>query len=114
MSEHTPGPWKVQKYRNRPSSPWLTYVVGESEQVAHVLPTGDGIGGERWGEETCEANAQLIAAAPDLLESLRAMLEAIDTMDNLDEVVGDLIPKRAYLRAWDAVERASGRLEVTP
>jgi len=66
-SKHTPGPWKVHPYvansgkYNKcrdvgPSGIAVAQVIGAFEQ-----PTP--------GEE-CEANARLIAAAPDMLEAL--------------------------------------------
>ncbi len=59
MSKHTPGPWKtthseVNGYRVSDSTGWGVAVV--------LKDTND------------EANARLIAAAPDMLEALRELL----------------------------------------
>lgn len=54
MSGHTPGPWKISPYSS---------IVG-------IAVYGDGIviAGVRGGKERSEADARLIAAAPDLLQ----------------------------------------------
>jgi hypothetical protein len=60
MSEtkHTPGPWQVED-----SSDWMDIVDADGDLIAEIEP----------GE--CEkGNAQLIAAAPELLEALKAVL----------------------------------------
>lgn len=78
MSEarHTPGPWEVVDYRygDRAAETWLGIIRGAFEileerfQVGRIkyssLPTE-----ENW------ANARLIAAAPDLLEACKAVME---------------------------------------
>jgi len=68
MSKHTPGPWRAEmngfcrmavidkKYR------YLTYKAGS----------------DRMSDEELEANANLIAAAPDLLEALKRMFSTIE------------------------------------
>lgn len=72
----TPGPWKclreeVNKHYIRISST----KVGERFAVANVLiPLYDDVH-EREAKET-RANAQLIAAAPELLEALQMMLDS--------------------------------------
>lgn len=65
MSKHTPGPW-VLRTRER----WgPTVRVGDLYVwLAGIVPSS-----ERPGEH--EANARLIAAAPDLLASLKEMLD---------------------------------------
>ena len=62
MSKHTPGPWE---FRKQPYEPWTIYANGNSIM----------------GNETYypwvpykEADWHLIAAAPDLLEALQAMV----------------------------------------
>ena len=58
MSGHTPGPWHL-----RADDPCM--VVCEAEYFAIADCAG--------GTDRDEANARLIAAAPDLLEALQAM-----------------------------------------
>ena len=55
MSNHTPGPWKKAKYKVSTASDAL---------IAHTRPTGEGSSDD-------EANARLIAAAPEMLDVLR-------------------------------------------
>ena len=69
MSAHTPGPWQ---YLRSPSGPIR---VGPSHNctvaVAPFPPTGDQ-----------EANARLIAAAPELFDALNALVNAVSPDDN--------------------------------
>ncbi len=62
MSKHTPGPWKVggpTGFRNQCAiEPSICAVYGAGAEL--------------------EANAQLIAAAPDLLAALKAIAAALD------------------------------------
>lgn len=61
--EHTPGPWKYVPHDTLPGgtivAPNNRHDDGLSEIVAHLL------------YKNCEANAQLIAAAPELLEAAK-------------------------------------------
>ena len=69
---HTPGPWVVDD-----ANPELVaqLVEGIYEYVASTA-IGNFCSTERSGKEE-EANARLIAAAPDLLEACKKALEAI-------------------------------------
>lgn len=77
MSKHTPGPWHLDGM--------LVLSDGHSPRtVATVAHDQQGL---RRGMETSEANALLIAAAPDLLEAcMLAMkatsIKAFETMDD--------------------------------
>jgi len=67
MSEHIPGPWYVSKHGSDRCSVFKDY-GDERELIANAIDT--------W--EEAEANAQLIAAAPELLEAaeeLQLLLE---------------------------------------
>jgi len=57
VSAHTPGPWEVTPRGN----------VATQSAVIAKLPTG---------QPSREANARLIAAAPELLEALKRLLSA--------------------------------------
>ena len=70
MSEHTPGPWRVETrggMAGREVRAVATYVV------ATVNTTSNDEGNR-------EANARLIAAAPELLTALREMVKAVDEL----------------------------------
>ena len=67
MSEHTPGPWRAYKI------PGGVHCVRRVEPL--LGPDGGAILWSRvrpMGDEVDAANASLIAAAPDLLDALKA------------------------------------------
>ena len=64
MSAHTPGPWKAEP--NFRSSGWFVDQPTGARRIALVNERDASI--ER---PECEANARLIAAAPELLEALK-------------------------------------------
>ena len=68
-SRHTPGPWRVDLAAYYPgTTSWLSiYCSSQSRPLAFV-------GGTPVTDE-CRANANLIAAAPDLLKALQELLE---------------------------------------
>ena len=79
MSKYTPGPWTVDfdSYLNvfidAATKPALAECLeGSAEYEGRV---GGLLGGGVTAEETMRANAQLISAAPDLLEALRDVLD---------------------------------------
>jgi hypothetical protein len=70
-TQHTPGPWQVHTYyvaRHGITAQLVPYrlatVIGAFDQVDNNVPG-----------PSCEANARLIAAAPELLAALRDTLE---------------------------------------
>ena len=71
MSKHTPGPWEVK--RSRSGYPYRIYAPNADDHRNGAV----GRDVTRWGafslpsSKEAEANARLIAAAPDLLEALR-------------------------------------------
>jgi len=72
---HTPAPWKARQVpddaKNEKYSHWV-----DAQNAAPVADVRD------YGEETSEANARLIAAAPELLEALKNLTEDIEnTLD---------------------------------
>jgi hypothetical protein len=80
MSRHTAGPWFVSKgpFKNG----LAVYMPGGMRPIAHIKPL-----------QQCEPNADLIAAAPEMLEMLKR-LATISTMDlKWDEEILALIDK---------------------
>ena len=70
MIGHTPGPWKAHFEE-------AYFVTGPdlgSVAMMMNLKGAYGLGGRRSGDESA-ANARLIAAAPELLEALRQIVE---------------------------------------
>jgi hypothetical protein len=62
VNKHTPGPWEANKYGSR-AAHWQVDKT-DSERVIASMTRG----------EDAEANARLIAAAPELLEALEGIL----------------------------------------
>ena len=94
MSKHTPGPWVVVGSRTKYVEARL--VGSLMQEVAACGPT---LADEGYGQQQ-EANARLIAAAPDLLEAL------IELADCGAEAWGEDRPCVKWARA--AIARATG------
>jgi hypothetical protein len=82
--KHTKGPWKVQSAKRLQHGEsvafvWIIDVAGN--ELANV-PDEVGICFEDDLQEAL-ANAKLMAAAPDLIEALKGVLRAYDTVDEL-------------------------------
>lgn len=99
MSAHTPGPWRFEKE---------TVIDGES--LAYPLHT-------IWTDRslllarTCfapasEGNAQLIAAAPDLLAALQSLLADIEDYQQINHLGGHENHSQVMARA--AIAKAEG------
>jgi hypothetical protein len=91
MSKHTPGPWKVAKPQKSHANGKLMYGIVGPEIVADY---------EDWG--FTEANARLIAAAPDLLEVLSEVVKFWDSIVPTD-CINDM-----HIKARAAIARAEG------
>lgn len=88
---HTPGPWKV--------SMGSTHVGGPKSGICKF----ESIHGMY---QNHEANARLIAAAPELLEGLKGLLQVIET----DQLVPESV---SYMQeARKAVAKAEGRSDA--
>ena len=77
MSKHTPGPWK-----------WYgpNLLCGGERQSENILNSADdgkpygmhsALIEHHWDGDVAKANARLIAAAPELLEALRDLVDAM-------------------------------------
>lgn len=80
---------------------WVADIQGSSSYVRckQTSPFEKGsMVAKTWGE----SNANLIAAAPEMLEALESTLSCIDSWTN-DDVVGPIIKK-----AQDAIKKARG------
>jgi hypothetical protein len=89
MTAHTPGPWGVSaELHNRDER----FILSDGEGgpvIAAVWPMGEDFDGTDDG--TREANARLVAAAPELFEALRA------TSDDLADLSGLLADRHAVV-----------------
>jgi len=76
MSEHTKGPWTPcpHKTGGRRDQWWV--VPEEDRPLISLLNIYEGLETEQ------EANAHLIAAAPDLLEALEVVMESFDDISD--------------------------------
>ncbi len=61
VSKHTPGPWRAMPYRKVNGADGVEVCALQSRKI-----------------EVADANAHLIAAAPDMLEALENLVEQID------------------------------------
>lgn len=69
-SKHTPGPWSIER------APGLITIGGEGAgNIAHVL---------RGLDCAQDANAQLIAQAPAMLEALRGLCSLVESWDDAE------------------------------
>jgi hypothetical protein len=75
MMTHTPGPWQARKAFVYSSKPHVQLAHCGANFTAGVDGTRSISDGE------AEANARLIAAAPDLLAALRCVVAAMDDND---------------------------------
>jgi hypothetical protein len=76
MSKHTPGPWTVEEYGDD-ETPALVIHRGETENRICFMATP----GSHGDPAIIEADAHLIAAAPDLLEALQDIADGADAKD---------------------------------
>ncbi len=92
MSKHTPGPWFAK--REGFSTVYVEARIGGGwvQEVAACGPT-------EAGQEQQEANARLIAAAPELLEALQSVLNSCLDSQGLAD---------AYKQARAAIAKATG------
>lgn len=95
VGSYTPGPWQAIEFSSPRGS---YYVVNENN--------GDLIFGA--GRSICEANAHLIAAAPELLDALRDTVQALKGY-----VEDDGGPEWVY-KALDEAKAAIAKAEGAP
>lgn len=75
MTNHTPGPWMVSRYLYQDNAGYLHREIYAMEGLVKVAQTG------KYGTEDSpiEANAQLIAAAPEMYAYLKSRADKGDT-----------------------------------
>lgn len=102
MSEHkfTPGPWFTHRERESSSTMYVEARIGGGliQEVAACGPTNEG-----WLQT--EANANLIAAAPDLYKALERLLSKFDIA-----TTRMLIDDEEFDSAYLALAKARGKL----
>ena len=92
MSAHTPGPWEVVDGRrigvilpNAIGGGYDSHCIAVTQESAHI---------------NAEANARLIAAAPELLEALKAIKDHPNTRYEVEAQLGE--------STWNAIAKAEG------
>ena len=121
MSEakHTPGPWVLETLR---TSCGICHKVGpfpgrhDNDEPRHACLYADYPSKHNPADAELEANARLIAAAPDLLEALIKYMDAIDMFDkaskdgiNYHGAVGNRLATEEIARA--AIAKATGKAQ---
>jgi len=103
---HTPGPWAVRSIDHSLRGK-IFFVTGVNERNTRIVIADCGIDRETADNRAeCEANARLIAAAPELLEALKgtvAMLELLNATGSNDPIEARVFKARA------AIARATGQ-----
>ena len=95
MSNHTPGPWAIGPHPGgKWGSSWRDIVANDERGPLYI--THGLLGG----------NAELIAAAPELLAALREALPHLPRTDKLDAVLEE---STLYDRARAAIAKAEGK-----
>lgn len=87
MSKHTPGPWTWGESYNG------LYGSGKDNEVLRFAPY-EGMYLD-WGSKSRDANARLIAAAPELLEALKLARSIIGHPDDAHSKLIDAAIKKA-------------------
>jgi len=96
MSQHTPGSWTVEH-----SEDDETLVSNEVEHIATIWRTAPAY----------EANARLIAAAPELLEALKNMLTALRVLRDGRVSAWDALVTPDLCTQWDRAKAAIAKAE---
>ena len=101
MSEHTPRPWYVQPG-------FLTIYACEGLDTAGCGLTQAiaSMNTSQTPQDEAEANARLIAAAPDLLAAAERACKMLD--QEFDDRVANIETTRAFLVLQDAISKARG------
>jgi hypothetical protein len=100
MTQHTPGPWQLDKHaRTILSSGWLTYPAKKAICTVRPYP--------RTAEANQEgkANARLIAAAPEMLAALKW------ASDYLSGWPRDDLQRHCRQAVQAAIAKAEGRIQ---
>ncbi|EIU7111441.1 hypothetical protein [Pseudomonas aeruginosa] len=98
MSKHTPGPWGIERLHGEINVISCNERDGAAKDMGIVYVLARDVGGMIHGEQfddrsEVEANARLMAAAPELLDALVALVECEQTTPELWEAARAAIAK---------------------
>jgi len=108
-TKHTPGPWGIMSH-HRDAHGKFDYIRIGHDSRGQYGPDFIQVDALHWtaeGQEQANANARLIAAAPDLLEALKGLLNAI--AGGISTEALNMSKKGNMGRAYDAIAKAEGR-----
>ena len=88
-AQHTPGPWVVYLDTKVTTAPKHHGMHGSLHEVIADCSRNSQWTGKR--DEIAEANARLIAAAPELLEACRTAFDFIDGIENFNDEAKEAI-----------------------
>lgn len=103
-AQHTPGPWRIgslASYDGYTGQPYRNVWAGEDEAATVVARA---IRSDGAMTNDVDADALLIAAAPDLLDALKAMVKAYRPADDDDDLGFEPWTKAAHA----AIAKATG------
>jgi hypothetical protein len=111
--KRTPGPWTTsgRAYQESNFGGWICKVRGSDEAgFLTIAKVNSGNGRANDTPEVAEANARLIAAAPNLESALALLLEGVETAIKSGDwkVDGACDPEVAILKARAALKKARG------
>lgn len=114
-SKHTPGPWEMRDFELLGETPHIVARRPENEGKRWKDPVicnfyddvtpEDSVTIGQWYErhDNCQANARLIAAAPELLDALKACADALGDCEENDEPMG--VTRRNALALINQLEK---------
>lgn len=115
--QHTLKPWTIEEYGDD-GAPCIVIHSGRHNRICFMATPG-----ERGNAEQIEANAHLIAAAPDLLAACEMFEDAEDKRQHCEECEGEGEPEAcgtcfpffddARVMRRIAIEKARGRAPKT-
>lgn len=104
MSKHTPGPWKAD------GTVAYGYDIHTADGRIWVAEVKGGHGGQEWlpTDEEAAANAQLIAAAPEMYQALALVLDVLGITSEDCIVLGPGVVSEIKARIGAALAKVRG------
>lgn len=106
-SKHTPGPWSID-YEDWGKPNYRQIDAPTHGALAEVVWRMEGDCRENKNSPEREANAHLIAAAPELLEALEALEPYLDSLLCYASTMGEYEPNKLVFNTKRAIAKAKG------